>query len=79
MRSCSRVASQLLSRASSGWAEVVGWSRASVLLAVLVARVLEGPTPERRVSCRPGAEGADADWRWVKEEVCASAGTMRRD
>lgn len=40
-----------------------------------------GPTPARRVSCRPGAEGAPwAEGRmWEKVEAWLSAGTMRRD
>lgn len=38
-----------------------------------------GARPERRVSWRPGAEGAAMERRWVKEEVWVSAGTMRRD
>lgn len=38
-----------------------------------------GARPERRVSCRPGAEGAAMERRWVKVEEWESAGTMRRD
>ena len=40
----------------------------------------EGPTPARRVSWRPGAEGAPAvrSEMWLKVEVCWSAGTIRR-
>jgi len=71
MRSCSRVDSQLLRRASRGWDEIG--------VAEEEREEGEGPTPERRVSCRPGAEGAEVDCRWVKEVVCESWGTMRRD
>lgn len=41
----------------------------------------EGPTPARRVSWSPGAEGAAADReeRWLKVLLWESAGTMRRD
>jgi hypothetical protein len=70
MRSASRVASQDLRRDSSGWADE-GLSAANG----------DGPTPARRVSCSPGAEGALVLWEGlcVNEERCASAGTMRRD
>ena len=74
MRSCSRVASQALSRASRGCAEVGA-------VELEVASKGDGPTPARRVSCRPGAEGAE--WlrseMWVNVEEWESAGTMRRD
>jgi hypothetical protein len=64
------VASQFLRRDSRGWDEsVVGvW-----------LRFTEGPTPARRVSWRPGAEGAPvvrwARWEWEVEWV--EGGEMR--
>lgn len=39
----------------------------------------EGPMPWRRVSWRPGAEGAPAERRWVKVVGWVVSGTMRRD
>ncbi len=40
----------------------------------------EGPTPARRTSWRPGAEGALVLWeRWEKEVEWLSEGTKRRD
>lgn len=74
MRKDSWVVDHCLRRASNGCAEVgvvddVVWAYGS------------GPTPARRVSWRPGAEGAPwAEGRMCeKVEVWFSAGTMRRD
>jgi hypothetical protein len=72
------VASQFLRRDSRGWDEM------GLVVPVAVAEVVresrgEGPTPDRRVSCRPGAEGADVLWLWVNVEGWVSEGMMRRD
>jgi hypothetical protein len=50
----------------------------------VVVRVVEpagaGPTPERRVSWRPGAEGAEVDFvMWEKEVESVFSGTTRSD
>jgi hypothetical protein len=63
-----------LRRASRGWAESTG-AGASVEVGAL-----EGPTPARRVSWRPGAEGAEVDLVvWVKLVAGALAGVIRID
>lgn len=70
MRRDSLVASQDLRRASRGCAEMG-----------LSVSCGEGPTPARRRSCRPGAEGAarEAEGMWLNVEAWASCGTMRSD
>jgi hypothetical protein len=70
MRSCSWVASQFLRRDSSGWEDV----------GRLEGVKGEGERPARRVSCTPGAEGAEVEVVvWVKVEGLEFSGTMRRD
>lgn len=67
IRSASRVASHCLRRDSKGWDEM-GRDEAEAEeeedLGATVSRGL-GARPERRVSCRPGAEGAAMERRWV--------------
>ncbi|TFB03135.1 hypothetical protein CCMA1212_004549 [Trichoderma ghanense] len=71
MRTASWVASQDLRRASRGCVE-------TGLLAA--ASKGERPTPWRRVSWMPGAEGAEEVWSvWEKVEGPLAAGTIRRD
>lgn len=47
------MASQFFKRVSRGWFESIG-----EVVVLVEDGEREGPTPERRVSCRPGAEGA---------------------
>jgi hypothetical protein len=78
MRRASCVASQDLRRVSSGW---VLSGRAEGLLAEVFGEEVRrlGPTPARRVSWIPGAEGAPRDlaWRWECVLAWPEAGTMR--
>ena len=65
-------------RDSRGWLDV-GW-----LVVLVVDEVWEedamGPRPARRVSCRPGADGADVEVdTWVCVVGCEAGGAMRRD
>lgn len=78
MRRDSCVASQALRRVSSGC--VLSGSAEGVLDEVLGAEVRRlGPTPARRVSWIPGAEGAPRDlgWRWEWVLAWPEAGVMR--
>ncbi len=62
------MASQLARRVSSGW---------ELSTCVEEMEVLVGPTPERSVSWRPGAEGADAEVRCVWVVEWPEAGAIR--
>lgn len=65
------MASQFLRRASSGCVET------GLLEAASKA---EAPTPWRRVSWMPGAEGAEEEWEaWEKVVGAWEAGTIRID
>jgi hypothetical protein len=68
MRSASCVSSHFLRRDSSGCVES-GIAEGEEVVVIWVVR--EGPMPERRVSWRPGAEGAPRDfadrWEWLVE------------
>jgi len=77
MRTDSWVASHALRRDSSGCRD-----EGISLVVVLLRRRGSLPRPWRRVSCRPGAEGADVlrpEGRWVNVLVWSAAGTMRID
>lgn len=59
-----------------------GWAESGRALGVLLEEV--GPTPARRVSWRPGADGApdgrrevEVGLRWEKEVVWEEGGAMR--
>lgn len=48
------------------------------MVEVIEEVVRDGPTPERRVSCIPGAEGAPRVWdcRWECVLECPAAGVI---